>query len=98
MYTVGEDNNQDVMKMLGPVLDTFNQQLISNSILSSALIKVLVDKGIITNEDIKKEADKIQEEIVKKTQQYVKEQQKVIQEDKNIITPDIDKMKKKLKK
>lgn len=91
-------DNQDIMKIIGPALDSFNQQLISNSILSSALIKVLVDKKIITNADIKKEADKIQEDIIKKTQEYMKKQNKVITPDNNIITPDIDKITKKLKK
>jgi len=87
------NNNEDIMKMLGPVLDTLNQQLISNSILSSALIKVLVNKKIITDEDIKKEADKIQNEILRKTQEFMK-----TQNDNKIITPDITKIKNKFKK
>ena len=90
-----ETNNQEVMKMLGPVLDALNQQLISNSILSSALIKVLIDKKLITNEDIKKEADKIQEEIMKKTQEYMKKQDN---KENNIIVPNVNKIKKHFKK
>jgi len=87
------NNENDIMKMLGPVLDTFNQQLIGNSILTSSLIKVLVDKGIITDDEIKKEADKIQQEILNKTQEVIKKQN-----DSKIITPDIQNIKKKIKK
>ncbi len=80
----------EIVSLITPAIDSLSQQSITTSIVLNALLNVLKEHNVITDEEMQAEIDVIQQEFKKSI-----EAMKTAQNQSNIITP--DDIKKKLK-